>query len=75
MGYREHVIQAIIYIEDSLKNDIRLSDCARAAGYSDCHFIRVFKEATGLTPAEYIRKLRLTETFIEKIYIPLEGKI
>jgi len=61
MDYKTHIMQAINFIEDNLKNDIKISDCARASGYSDYHFIRIFKEATGLTPADYIRKRRLTE--------------
>jgi len=61
MDYKTHIMRAIKYIEENLKNEIRLSDCAREAGYSDYCFIRVFREATGLTPADYIRKRRLTE--------------
>lgn len=61
MDYKAHVMQAINYIEQNLKCEITLTDCAHISGYSDYHFIRVFKEATGLTPADYIRKRRLTE--------------
>jgi AraC family transcriptional regulator len=61
MDYKIHVMQAINYIEKNLKNEITITDCACASGYSDYHFIRVFKESTGLTPADYIRKRRLTE--------------
>lgn len=61
MVYRTHLMRAITFIEQNLKNDISLADCAREAGYSEYHFIRVFKEVTGLTPADYIRKRRLTE--------------
>jgi AraC family transcriptional regulator len=61
MDYKTHVMRSIEYIEKNLKNEIALSDCAHVSGYSDYHFIRVFKEATGLTPADYIRKRRLTE--------------
>lgn len=61
MDYKTHVMRAIEYIEKNLKNEIALSDCARVSGYSDYHFIRVFKEATVMTPADYIRKRRLTE--------------
>ena len=61
MDYKTYVMRAINYIENNLKNEIILADCARVSGYSDYHFIRVFKEATGLTPADYIRKRRLTE--------------
>lgn len=61
MDYREHIQRAIDFIEDNLKYDINLSDCAKAAGYSIYHFLRIFREVTGLTPADYIRKRRLTE--------------
>lgn len=61
MDYKTYVMQAINYIEKNLKNEITLTDCARVSGYSHYHFIRVFKEATGLTPSDYIRKRRLTE--------------
>jgi AraC family transcriptional regulator len=61
MEYKSHIMRAIKYIEENIKNEISLSNCARVSGYSNYHFIRVFKEATGLTPADYIRKRRLTE--------------
>lgn len=61
MEYKEHIQKAIDFIEENLKYDINLSDCAKAAGYSLYHFLRIFKEVTKLTPADYIRKRRLTE--------------
>ena len=61
MDYIVHIMRSINYIEENLRNEINLNDCARASGYSDYHFIRVFKEATKLTPSDYIRKRRLTE--------------
>ncbi|HEY8348722.1 MAG TPA: AraC family transcriptional regulator [Clostridiales bacterium] len=61
MDYKNHIKRAIDYIEENLKNEITIADCAKVSGYSNYHFIRVFKEATGLTPADYIRKRRLTE--------------
>lgn len=61
MNYREHIGRCLNYIEKNLKNDLSLDDLARTAGYSKYHFIRVFKEVTGLTPAAYICKRRLSE--------------
>ena len=61
MDYKTHIMRTISYIEENLKNEIAVTDCACVSGYSDYHFIRVFREATGLTPADYIRKRRLTE--------------
>jgi AraC family transcriptional regulator len=61
MDYREHIESVLEYIEENLKNDLALADLARAAGYSEYHFLRIFKEAVRLTPADYIRKRRLSE--------------
>jgi AraC family transcriptional regulator len=59
--YKEHIQKAIDYIEQNLACDINLSDLAKVSGYSLYHFTRIFKEATKLTPADYIRKRRITE--------------
>ncbi|NLY92304.1 MAG: AraC family transcriptional regulator [Firmicutes bacterium] len=61
MDYREHIARAVAYIEQNLTNEIDLAACAKACGYSEYHFLRVFKEVSGLTPADYIRKRRLSE--------------
>jgi len=61
MDYREHIQRAIDCIEEHLTEDLDLRVCAAAAGYSLYHFIRIFREATKLTPADYIRKRRLSE--------------
>ena len=49
------------YIEAHIQDPITLSDLARAAGYSQWHAARVFKELTGKAPFEYVRALRLTK--------------
>jgi len=61
MDYREHIARAVEYIEKNLKNEIDLAACAKACGYSKYYFLRIFKEVTGMTPADYIRKRRLSE--------------
>lgn len=61
MNYKEHIENALEYIETNLKTDMKLADLSRVAGYSEYHFLRVFKEVTGLTPVDYIRKRRLSE--------------
>ena len=75
MDYKTHVMRAINYIENNLKNEIMLADCARVSGYSDYHFIRVFKEATGLTPADYIRKRRLTDIKHMRQDVPVSRRL
>ena len=47
------------YIEARLREPITLAELARAAGYSQYHAARIFKEKTGLAPFEYIRRERL----------------
>lgn len=61
MNYIEHLSRALDYIEDNLTQELKLPELAKAAGYSEYHFLRIFKEATGLTPADYIRKRRICE--------------
>jgi AraC family transcriptional regulator len=61
MDYKEHIEHALNYIEVNLKSELCLAELAKAAGYSEYHFLRVFKQVTHLTPADYIRKRRLSE--------------
>ena len=55
------VQKAIDYIEENLKNDISIGQVAAAIGYSEYHFLRIFKRFVGFTPASYIRKRRISE--------------
>lgn len=61
MVYQEHIARVIAYIESNLTAELPLAELARVAGYSEYHFLRVFKETCHLTPADYIRKRRLSE--------------
>lgn len=60
---KEHIRRVLEYIEDHLTDDSLLDNTALAsiAGYSKFHFLRSFRDATNLTPADYIRKRRITE--------------
>lgn len=61
MDYRKHIQRVIAYIEENLTTDMDNVSLAAIAGYSEYHFLRLFKEAVKLTPMDYIRKRRLTE--------------
>lgn len=61
MRCEECVEKAVDYIEENLKNDISVEDVARFVGYSESHFIGKFREWLGLTPADYLRKRRISE--------------
>jgi len=49
------------YIEEHISEKITMGELAKAAGYSQWHSFRIFKEMTGKTPFEYIRSLRLSK--------------
>ena len=50
------------YIEAHLKEPLTLADLARVSRFSPWHAHRLFRQYTGLTPAEYIRRLRLSRS-------------
>jgi len=53
------------YIELNIMEPITLHMLARAAGYSPWHSGRIFKELTGKSPFEYIRRLRLSKAAVK----------
>lgn len=61
IDYQEHISRALDYIEENLPQELDNAVLARIAGYSEYHFLRIFKDTVKLTPADYIRKRRLTE--------------
>lgn len=50
------------YIEAHLTEEITLVDLSKKSMYSPWYSLRLFREYTGLTPADYIRRLRLSES-------------
>lgn len=50
------------FIEKNLEEEITLSDLAGQSMFSPWHSYRLFKLYTGLSPAEYIRRLRLSKS-------------
>ena len=50
------------YIEAHISEDITPAGLAAAALYSPWYSYRIFRELTGLTPADYIRRLRLSKS-------------
>ncbi len=56
-----HIRRVIDYIEEHLKDELDNKLLAETAGYSEFHFLRLFREIVGLTPADYIRKRRISE--------------
>lgn len=56
----EAVLRAICFIEQHLLQPISLAQVAAASGYSLYHFCRVFNQATGCSPYDYLIRRRLT---------------
>lgn len=62
MKYAEPFQKVLDYIEENLYEEIELNRLAFIAGYSKYHFLRVFKEVFYMTPSEYVRRRRITES-------------
>ena len=61
--------QILTYIEEHLENKITTIELAYFAGYSEYHFIRLFKKYTNMTVTEYVIKRKLikaSEEIIER---------
>lgn len=53
------------FIEEHLCEEISFTDVAKVSLFSPWHARRLFLEYTGVTPAEYIRKLRLKQSALK----------
>ena len=63
----ELVNRAIALMEDNLTTATEPLRVAKAAGYSRFHFDRLFLATLGETPADYLRKRRLSEAARELV--------
>lgn len=48
-------------MQADLSTDLDLHSLAKESGYSRSHFLRMFREATGITPHQYLLRLRLQQ--------------
>jgi YesN/AraC family two-component response regulator len=53
--------QAVRFINDNYRADIRLDAAAREAGMSPSHFSRIFKKVMGLSYQDYLNSRRITK--------------
>ena len=53
------------YIEAHLEEEITPADLAQASMFSPWHSYRLFRQYTGCTPSEYLRRLRLSKSALE----------
>lgn len=66
--YSEVTQDVICSLEECLLDDWQLDDYASHIGYSKFHLSRIFKQETGLTISEYIRKRRLATAAMYLLY-------
>ena len=62
---RERIGRARVFLNAQLSEPMRLEQIADAVGYSKYHFSRLFKEESGLSPWEYLTRLRLNQALEE----------
>jgi len=55
------LVPVLRYIQSHLSTPMSREDLASRAGLSPTHFHVLFKEATGMAPMDYVRRLRLEE--------------
>jgi AraC-like DNA-binding protein len=54
-------------MERSLARPLALATLAERAGVSPFHFLRTFEQVTGVTPHQYLRRLRLREAAVRLV--------
>jgi AraC family transcriptional regulator len=59
MPYLDAVERAVTYMWDQYDEPLSLADIARSATLSRFHFSRVFKDATGVTPGQFLAAVRI----------------
>jgi AraC family transcriptional regulator len=65
MDWQQRMESALNLIEEHLTDEIDVERVAREANCSPFHFMRMFDVVTGVGPAEYIRRRRLSQAAID----------
>lgn len=58
---REFIAAAITYLRDHLSEPVRMDDLVRHVGFSRARMFDMFKAQTGLTPNDYLQRLRVEQ--------------
>jgi AraC-like DNA-binding protein len=56
---RRRAVEVALWLEANAAEPVGLEDAARQAGLSPFHFLRIFRKALGVTPHQYLLRLRL----------------
>ncbi len=56
---RENLLRSIRYIKENFEKPISLDLMAQEGGLSKCHFCREFKKTIGMTPMQFLARMRI----------------
>lgn len=56
---RRRAVDAALWLEENVGEPVGLEDAARHVGLSPYHFLRIFSRSVGVTPHQYLLRLRL----------------
>jgi AraC family transcriptional regulator len=59
LDYQERILRVLVHLERHLDDPLQLEQLADLAGYSPCHFHRIFTGMVGESVAEHVRRLRI----------------
>jgi AraC family transcriptional regulator len=65
VGYIEYLQKTIDFIDENIKQQITIDECANAAGFSRYHFYRLFGIYVGISVMDYVRKRKLAYAMSE----------
>ena len=71
MEMMRRIRDSLLYIDNHLEEPITVSSIADAAGYSEYHFSRCFKQEMQMSVMEYVKKRRLikaSEAVLREVY-------
>ena len=75
-GLAPHQMRMLIeFMSSRLSNKLRISELAGIAGLSEYHFIRAFQRETGITPYQYVLRMRVnkaSELLRQQPYISID---
>lgn len=67
-GSAHAVDSAILYIHEHFRENISLDDLLETTNYCKSHFIRLFKNATGLKFTDYVNHYRIEKSCLDLMY-------
>ena len=75
-GIPQHKLRLVTeYIRDNLDRKLTLAEISGIVGMNPYHLIRTFKQATGVTPHQYLRRSRIerAQILLTKSNLPIVG--